>query len=135
MKTRTPLSSQVLAFAGDLHHTSTDAEQRLWHLLRSRRLGGFKFRRQHPFPPYVLDFYNDARHRAIELDGGQHLDDVARDQRRSEFLREHGIDVLRFWNDAVFKETETVLETIWTALHEGLPSSDPSGHLLPQGEG
>lgn len=135
MKTKLPLPAEALAFARDLRHATTDAEQRLWYLLRNRRLDGFKFRRQHPVPPYVLDFYCDLQRLAIELDGGQHVDAAARDVRRDGFLRGHGIRVLRFWNDAVFKETETVLGVIWTALQEELPSSDSSGHLLPVGEG
>jgi len=85
-----------------------------------RRLGGFKFRRQHPCPPYVLDFYCDAQRLAIELDGGQHLDDTVRDVQRDAFLRGRGIRVLRFWNDAVFKETEDVLDVIWLALQQDL---------------
>jgi very-short-patch-repair endonuclease len=121
MKTKLPLPAEALAFARDLRHGTTDAEQRLWFLLRDRRLGGFKFRRQHPCPPYVLDFYCDAQRLAIELDGGQHLDDMVRDVRRDAFLRGHGIRVLRFWNDVVFKETENVLEAIWQGLQQELP--------------
>ena len=117
-KTKLPLPAEALAFARDLRHATTDAEQRMWHLLRDRRLGGFKFRRQHPSPPYVLDFYCDAQRLAIELDGGQHADNAVRDVRRDGFLQAHRIRVLRFWNDAVFKETESVLGVIWLALQE-----------------
>jgi very-short-patch-repair endonuclease len=102
---------------------------------KHRRLDGFKFRRQHPVSPYVLDFYCDAQRIAVELDGGQHVDGAARDQRRDVFLRTKGIRVLRFWNDAVFKDTGNVLASIWAALHEELPSSGPPDHLLPEGEG
>ena len=135
MNTKLPLPAETIAFARNLRHDTTDAEQRMWHLLRDRRLGGFKFRRQHPFPPYVLDFYCDAQRLAVEMDGGQHVDDMGRDVRRDGFLRDNGIRVLRFWNDAVFKEVETSLGVIWAALHEELPSTAPSGHLLPVGEG
>lgn len=117
-KSKTPLPAEAMRFARSLRHDTTDAEQRLWFLLRSRRLGGFKFRRQHPFPPYVLDFYCDTQCLSIELDGGQHVDDAKRDARRDRFLGEHGIRVLRFRNDAVFKEAESVLEAIWTGLQE-----------------
>ena len=118
---KVPLPAEALAFARKLRRDTTDAEQRLWQLLRNRRMGGFKFRRQYPFPPYVLDFCCDTLRLAIELAGGQHVDDAPRDERRSEFLREHGILVLRFWNDAVFKELEAVLESIWAELQERLP--------------
>ncbi|MGH8336772.1 MAG: endonuclease domain-containing protein [Gammaproteobacteria bacterium] len=83
----------------------------------------------------MLDFYCDARHVAIELDGGQHADDAVRDVRRDAFLSEHGIRVLRFWNDAVFKSMEDVLETVWFELQQELPSSAAARHLLPEGEG
>ena len=120
MKCKLPLPAEALTFAHNLRHNITNAEQRMWHLLRDRRLGGFKFRRQHPLPPYVLDFYCDAQRLAVELDGGQHADDIVHDTQRDGFLRGHGIRVLRFWNDAVFKEKESVLAAIWEALHDGL---------------
>jgi len=129
-----PIPANTLAFARQLRQDATDAETYLWQLLRDRRMGGFKFRRQHPSPPYVLDFYCDSEKLAIELDGGQHADRETADQARSDVLSERGIRVLRFWNDAMFKQTEDVLGAIWAALHK-MPSSDPSGHLLPEGEG
>ena len=96
----------------------TDAEKLLWKLLRSRQLCEWKFRRQHPVPPYILDFYcHDAR-LAIELDGGQHNEDTqrAKDAARTRFLARHGIRVLRFWNHEVLQRTEAVLEAIYQAL-------------------
>src|SRR5436190_1966667 len=66
------LPADVLRFARALRNGQTDAETRLWTILRSRRLSGWKFRRQHPIPPYVLDFYCDEARLAIELDGSQH---------------------------------------------------------------
>jgi very-short-patch-repair endonuclease len=134
-KIKHPLPDEALAFARALRQAGTDAEAHLWHFLRDRRLGGFTFRRQHPYPPYVLDFYCESQRIAVELDGGQHADDAARDARRDAFLCDHGVRVLRFWNDAVFKDTETVLRAIWTALEDGAPSSGAARHLLPAGEG
>ncbi len=113
-----PFASNTLAFARNLRQQSTAAEQLLWRLLRNRRLTGYKFRRQHPVPPYVLDFYCDAKKLAIELDGGQHNTDEARahDEIRTVFLNSRGIQVLRFWNDIVLTETDAVLEAILNTL-------------------
>jgi very-short-patch-repair endonuclease len=90
----------------------------LWSHLRAKRLAGFKFRRQHPCGPYILDFYCASRQVAVELDGGQHFTPTARDydRRRTAFVRRHGISVLRFQTDLVFRELVGVLETILRAL-------------------
>jgi very-short-patch-repair endonuclease len=95
----------------------------LWSHLRAKRLAGFKFRRQHPCGPYILDFYCPNRHLAVELDGGQHFTSTAQDydRRRTAFLRRQGISVLRFQTDLVFRERIAVLETILRALG-GVPS-------------
>jgi len=131
-----PLPQTALTFARELRRHGTDAEARLWYLLRARRLGGFKFRRQHSLPPYVLDFYCAEQRLAVELDGGQHVEAAARDGQRDAFLQAQGIRVLRFWNDAVFKETTHVLEAIWRALNEDAGESEPSPPTpLPEGEG
>lgn len=113
-----PLDPNALTFARNLRQQSTDAEQLLWRLLRNRRLTGHKFRRQHPIPPYVLDFYCHTKQVALELDGGQHNTEEARahDEIRSRFLAEQGITVLRFWNDQILTEIDAVLEAIHKAL-------------------
>ena len=126
-----PLPDNLKSFARELRQTQTDAEQLIWSMLRDRRLHGMKFRRQHPIAPYVLDFYCHEAKLAIELDGGQHNERVAEDERRSEFLTKQGIRVLRFWNNDVLQNTEVVLEAIWRDL-DHLPSSPA---LLPRGEG
>ncbi|MEX2092090.1 MAG: endonuclease domain-containing protein [Pirellulales bacterium] len=117
-KRKEPLDPSTLSFARNLRQQSTDAEQLLWRLLRNRRLTGHKFRRQHPIPPYVLDFYCDSKKLAIELDGGQHNTEEGRahDEIRNSFLATKGITLLRFWNDVVLTETEAVLEAIHNAL-------------------
>jgi very-short-patch-repair endonuclease len=113
-----PLDPNLLTFARNLRQSSTDAEQLLWCLLRNRRLAGFKFRRQHPIVPYVVDFYCESAKFAVELDGGQHNTDEARlhDDIRTRFLAEQGIQVLRFWNHDVLTETDAVLAAIHNAL-------------------
>jgi len=107
-----------LARRRTLRRNCTDAEALLWAHLRTRRLAGFKFRRQHPCGPYILDFYCSGRQVAVELDGGQHYDVTARDydRRRTAFLNGQGITVLRFQTDLVFREGIAVLEAILLAL-------------------
>ncbi len=110
----------------DLRRSSTDAEAILWKLLRARQLAGFKFRRQHQFGPYILDFFCSERSLGIELDGDQHAlpANVSRDAARSRFLAEQGVRVLRFGNRDLLFETEAVLVRIYTVLmeEEGRPS-------------
>jgi very-short-patch-repair endonuclease len=109
---------QTLARRRILRHHNTDAEAALWLHLRGRRLGGFKFRRQHPCGPFVLDFYCSDARLAIELDGGQHFEPQGRrdDARRDEFLSARLITVMRFQSDQVFTEMEAILTSIAFAL-------------------
>jgi very-short-patch-repair endonuclease len=73
---------------------------------------------------------------SIELDGGQHMEQKYKDTERTKFLATKGIRVLRFWNNEVFTQTESVLQTIWLALHdETYTQSNISGSPLPPGEG
>ncbi len=111
----------------------TNAEQRLWCCLRGKQIDGFKFRKQHPVGRYVLDFYCPARKLAIELDGGQHNTPEGRDkdERRSEWLKQQQITVIRFWNNEVVENLEGVLTRIWAVL-QGVASSPP---LPSTGEG
>ncbi len=123
---------ELLSFARRLRQDASDAESLLWELLRGRRLGGCKFRRQHPLGPYVLDFFCEQLRLAIECDGGQHNTTDARrhDQRRTLFLSERGIRVLRFWNHEVFEDTEAVLEAIYATLVASpslTPGPSPTG--------
>jgi very-short-patch-repair endonuclease len=114
------LDPEQLAFARRLRRTQTHPEAILWALLRSRHLGGCKFRRQHPAPPYVLDFYCHQARLAIEVDGDSHdvPDRQAHDEARTRDLRSRGIRVLRFANADVLDETEGVLEAILRAVRE-----------------
>ncbi|MBS0542798.1 MAG: endonuclease domain-containing protein [Proteobacteria bacterium] len=124
-----------------LRNSMTDAESALWRRLRGRQLGGYKFRRQHPFLDYVLDFVCVELRLIVEVDGGQHLDSQG-DRLRDERLLAAGFRVLRFWNNEVLNEMDAVLRTIWLALSEGgdraaseelLPHPHPSPPL--EGEG
>ena len=129
---------EAIVFARQLRQEQTDAETLMWYLLRDRRLGGHKFRRQHPIPPYTVDFYCHEAGLVIELDGGQHAESV-RDAKRDAWLGQQGLRVMRFWNNQVLQETEEVLAEIWAGLHQSLrphprslsPSPSPPAPLAP----
>ncbi|WP_426662874.1 endonuclease domain-containing protein [Rhodanobacter aciditrophus] len=124
-----PLPSRTRSHARDLGQTSTDAEQRLWYHLRGGRLNGLKFRRQHPIPSYIVDFYCEAKQLVVELDGSQH--DEAVDLARTRFLESCGLTVLRYWDNDVLQQTDAVLEAILGAA--GNRTLTPTH--LPPGEG
>ena len=112
------MSDKATDRARSLRRESTRAELRLWRLLRRRRLHGFKFRRQHPCPPFVLDLYCHEARLAIEVDGGQHNEPEPQrqDTARSDFLARKGITILRFWNHEVLQQEQAVLERVEQAL-------------------
>ncbi len=85
--------------ARKLRNNQTDAEKRLWSCLRNRQLHGYKFRRQYPVGPYIVDFICLNKGLIIELDGGQHLEQEAYDARRTLFLNQKKFKVIRFWNN------------------------------------
>ncbi len=92
----------------------TQAERRLWHHLRDRRLDGFKFRRQQPIDRFVVDFLCVERRVIVEVDGGQHNELV--DAERTAILETAGYFILRFWNDEVLRQTDIVLLRILSTL-------------------
>ncbi|KZC41582.1 DNA methylase, partial [Rhodanobacter sp. FW510-R12] len=102
MNPKPPLPTRTLNTAKSLRTAGTDAEHKLWYHLRARRLGGFKFRRQHPIPPYVVDFYCDELELVIELDGSQHSEEI--DRTRTQALERQGLLVLRFWDNQALQE-------------------------------
>jgi very-short-patch-repair endonuclease len=108
----------------DLRKQMTVAEKKLWWQLRNRQLAGFKFRRQYPVGPYYRDFACTKYSLAIEVDGGQH-DGSQGDIVRTAYLESQGWQVLRFWNNDVLGNIESVYETIVPVLDE---------HVLNQAE-
>ncbi|QNK00234.1 endonuclease domain-containing protein [Dyella telluris] len=108
----------------------TDAEQWLWYHLRGRRLQGWKFRRQHQIGRYIVDLVCPDAGLIVELDGGQHGDQLIYDEYRTLELEALGYKVLRFWNNDVLKNVEGVLEVILEALASPAPHPNP----LPEGE-
>ena len=99
--------------AAELRKQQTHSEELLWAYLRTKPYE-FKFRRQHPYLNYILDFYCHALHLAIEVDGSIHeKEDVKQnDEIRQKQLEEHGITVLRFTNEEIERKPETVIAKI-----------------------
>ncbi|HMI79679.1 MAG TPA: DUF559 domain-containing protein, partial [Ferruginibacter sp.] len=97
-----------------LRKVHTGAEKKLWEALRNSQLCNLKFRRQHAFDNYILDFYCHKMKLAIEVDGGVHNDPevAAYDEARTKNLNENGITVLRFSNNEIENKIKEVLRKI-----------------------
>ena len=108
--TKPPLPTRIRTYARDLRQHQTDAERELWYHLRGGRLNGRKFRRQHPIPPYIVDFYCESLKLVVEVDGSQHGDEA--DLERTRFLERQGLRVLRFWDNEVLGQRDAVLEVL-----------------------
>ena len=108
----------VLERARELRQPQTPAEQRLWARLRDRQLGEFKFRRQHPIGRFIVDFCCADRQLVVEIDGDSHAEQVEYDQARTEWLCEQGYSVIRFSNQAVWRQIEAVIEAILAACQK-----------------
>lgn len=102
---------QIFRNAHNLRNRQTLAEKILWEKLRKNQLLGFKFRRQHPLKFYVADFYCHRAKLVIEVDGGYHSrkEQIDYDNCRDETMRELGIKVMRFSNEAVCDDFKTVI--------------------------
>src|SRR5580700_7674180 len=111
------IATKPLARSRALRRDSTEAEKRLWSILRNRNLDGHKFRRQVTIDSYVVDFICIAARLIIELDGEQHADARKRyDYKRTQDLQACGFRVLRFWNGEVLRGTEGVIQEIRRTL-------------------
>src|SRR3989344_6096382 len=115
----------------NLRKNQTKAEIKIWRHLKNRALSGFKFRRQCPIGPYIVDFVCFEKMVVIEIDGGQHAEHVKKDSRRTEYLKSRGLKVIRFWNNEVLGDTDSVFSVIQATLI----NSPSSPALLPEGEG
>jgi very-short-patch-repair endonuclease len=136
MRQRVP--KQKRAFAKTLRANATDAEIMLWRLLRSRRLASMKFRRQVPIGPWIVDFVSFGQRLIVEADGSQHAESED-DKRRDYDLSESGFRVLRFWNNDILLQSQSVLEMIFdSATRSPSPVCAPNGAHPPsptRGEG
>ncbi|MBX4859192.1 DUF559 domain-containing protein [Rhizobium sophorae] len=126
-KHRTNKTGQARA----LRRNETEEEYHLWSDLRARRLNGYKFARQVPLGPFIVDFLCREQRLIVEVDGFQHADSAS-DQRRTEWLNVNGYSVLRFWNREISRERRSVLETILAALQGRIEiSPEPLGFYSP----
>ncbi|TDQ82038.1 very-short-patch-repair endonuclease [Dongia mobilis] len=121
--TRDPIET-----ARRLRRDMTAAEKELWRAIRNHQLENAHFRRQFPIGPYVADFCCRRARLVIEVDGGQHADNL-RDDRRSRYLATQGYRVLRFWNNDVIENIGGVVEKIRAdlRLHDPHPNPPPEG--------
>jgi very-short-patch-repair endonuclease len=114
----------------------TEAEKRLWSMLRDRRFAHCKFRRQQIIDSYIADFVSLSERLIIEADGSQHAESED-DLRRDQYLCARGFRVMRFWNNQVLNEAEAVQSAILTALNSPHPPK-PAAWVPPspaRGEG
>jgi very-short-patch-repair endonuclease len=121
--------------ARKLRVNGTEAERKLWSMLRNRQIRGMKFVRQFPIGPYIADFACREAALIIEVDGGQHDDEV--DRARTADLNNEGYAVLRFWNNEVLNNLPGVHEAIVRVLGDD-PSPDwrfAPATLSPEGRG
>jgi len=106
--------------ARELRREATSAEKIVWRSLRNRSLGGFKFIRQEPIGPFIVDFICRERRLIVEIDGETHssAEEIAADARRTAFLNAQGYRVVRFTNQAVYENAEAVADAVLRALAE-----------------
>jgi very-short-patch-repair endonuclease len=115
-----PYNSKLKLRARAMRNNPTDAEKKMWDVLRQGNLKSFRFHRQKPLGNYIVDFYCTALLLVIELDGSGHADEDQHeyDVERTAFLNGYGITVLRFWNDEVLSSSDGVYERVleWIEL-------------------
>jgi very-short-patch-repair endonuclease len=99
----------------ELRNNATPEEIILWNYLKNSKLG-FKFRRQHSIGGYIIDFYCPEKRITIELDGKHHDYQLMYDKTRDTYLQSLGVTVLRFKNDQVANDLDTILEKIVNSL-------------------
>jgi very-short-patch-repair endonuclease len=114
--------------ARSLRQNMTEAERRLWQILRSHQMKGYKFRRQVPIGRYVADFVCHEARLIVEIDGGQHDRSSCREAARTEFLQNEGYRILRFWNNDVVANLDGVHQTIAGELRRITPTQTLPHH-------
>ena len=127
VRARARMMTQI-SRARELRKQSTDAERLLWSGLRGRRLVGLRFRHQSPIEKYIVDFVCYEHNLIVEIDGGHHQEQRASDLCRTEWLNSRGFSVIRYWNNQVLEDMDSVLESIRMTLEVG-PSPQPSPQL------
>lgn len=111
----------------ELRQNQTDAEKLLWNALKGKQLEGMKFRRQHPFHPYIVDYVCLEKKLVVELDGGQYAERAEYDEKRTKYIEQCGFRVLRFWNNEVLGNIGGVLQKILDVAMSPPPEPSPQG--------
>ena len=121
--------------AKKLRANQNSAEQRVWSILRARRLAGLKFRRQHVLGKYIADFVCIPARLVVEIDGETHGDDSQlSDAKRTEVIERAGYRVIRFWNDYVLNDSDGgVADTILEALRKSALPASEKARLVNEG--
>lgn len=118
--------------ATELRNNPTPQEYKLWLYLRTSQFDGIKFRRQQIIDKYIVDFVSFEKRIIIELDGGQHAENIKYDKKRDDFLKSQNFNVIRIWNNDIDTNIDGVLEYISEQIktcppHAGGPKSSISG--------
>ena len=119
------VKGDLLTLAKRMRRESTDAERKLWSILRAKRLVGWKFKRQLQLDFYIVDFVCFSARLIVEADGSQHAENVA-DEARTSYLEDQGFRVLRFWNIDILNNPDGVATAILAALETPLPNPSPA---------
>src|SRR5436190_1810241 len=120
-RTADPMTYSLLKTFVEQHRSKpTEAENALWQILRGKKIGGYKFRRQHIINNYIADFIALAEKLVIEIDGLIHQlpENQSNDEIRTIELNQHGFEVIRFTNEQVLNDTDNVINAILLKLAE-----------------
>ncbi len=110
----------------ELRNHATDAERTLWAQLSARKVAGIRFNRQFPVGPFICNFVSRSAKLVIEVDGGQHANEAAKDASRTAFLEAQGYRVIRFWNHDVLGHIDGVVGEIARVLATCPPPTPPA---------
>ena len=114
-----PVTEEKLVRAKELRRDMTPAERLVWQRVRANQLGGLRFRRQQVIDGFIADFYCHAAAVVVEIDGPVHEDQAAYDAARDLIFRQRGFVVLRFTNEEVKRDPDSVVRKIAAACGNG----------------
>ena len=120
-----PTHKEIILRARELRGNMTIAELKLWAEIKGKQLEGVKFRRQHPIPPFIVDFYAPQLKLVVEVDGDTHDEKREYDTRRTNFLKRKGYSVLRFTNEEIHQDLEGVLDILREKCAKQIKDIDP----------
>jgi very-short-patch-repair endonuclease len=121
-KAKDPFAQRLMLRSRQLRREATPAEAALWPLLRGRRVAGLRFRRQVPLGRFIADSICAEAKLVVELDGGVHQERADVDPVRDDVLARGGLHVIRFANERVLRDTESVVAEIERVAHRRVAS-------------